>query len=1148
MSGKNSNPNLGGFLEPLAIPLPYAFELSREFASTFKKLAAESADQFLSTPISETILRPPEHGWGKGCGGTNLRVAFIELLGSDEDADHLAFSVTAEAPDAQPAKPKARRLRRMLESSSPIQDHLKNENAESLFSWIGSQVAEVVQQGCQRWELPPSNELPMGVTFSFPMEQPSLSEATLMAMGKGFAITSKLDLGAHLVQGYEKHRLANMPPIRIAAISNDAVSTLVSFIYQQPVGEDQKAAMGLIVGTGCNATIPMKLGSLHESKWPANISVPPGQYIADVKVAVNTEWSIKGSAPPLRRWGLISRWDEQLDAAGESPGFQPLEYMTAGRYLGELGRIVFVDYLVTVLKISEDTLPQKMRQRFGLTTTFLSHFKPASASENWEDLLPQVEKEFPVSHGDKKPTPGSSEFQWTQEMADALYLIARQIERRAAGIIAAATVGLLSCAGELPPPHMTEKSDDPTKVLFVGYTGGCIQHFHNYLSDCQFYLDQIINQEYISGPAPVRVLLTACHDGGITGAGILHAAPSLHADSFRPWSHTHPVNASIPHPGIRPTGIRKHTDDDNDGDDERTPLLVDVVVTDDVHNGSAASVASDDVKIKTGSSTTCISITSSVTSGDGDTDNSPFQGVSRPVFWLLFAEIMATYFVASFDTTIMASSHPAITSHFGSSNSASWLSTAFLLTSTTFQPLVGRVSDAVGRKHPYVVTTAIFMLATLWCALARSMTSFVLARAVCGVGAGGMMTLGSIIVSDLVPIEIRGAYQSYINITYGAGAMLGAALGGAMADYLGWRWEFGVQVPVLAVCLVVAIVTIPDDLGLYGKKREGLREGMRNFDFAGSILMSVSVTFLILGLNLGGNVMPWSHPFVLSSLAIFAVFFPLFLWVETRAVRPIMPMHLIRSSPHKNLIFSNHIAAFVAHAILFNVPLFFQSVLLTSATTSGLRLVISSAVSSFTGAMTGFLITYTRRLKWPLILGSSLVLIGTFCLASMQRGWPEILYILALIPGSAGQGFQFPGTFMAILAVADDRDSNKTQAVVTSTLILWRSLGMVLGIAVTSLIVQNALVYFLNINVSAPDTGVITKERVVEIARQSVEAIKDLPEVYRDQVVSSYESAFRLTFLFCSLLALVSLLWILPVQLPRLKHRSKNKKDTRDIE
>lgn len=129
------------------------------------------------------------------------------------------------------------------------------------------------------------------------------------------------------------------------------------------------------------------------------------------------------------------------------------------------------------------------------------------------------------------------------------------------------------------------------------------------------------------------------------------------------------------------------------------------------------------------------------------------NNISVSRFWVIFSGLLATIFIACFDGTIMASSHPVITSYFESSNSASWLSTAFLLTSTAFQPLLGRISDSLGRKPPYLVTMVIFALSTLWCALANSMTSFILARAACGIGAGGMMTLGSIIISDMVPIE-----------------------------------------------------------------------------------------------------------------------------------------------------------------------------------------------------------------------------------------------------------------------------------------------------------------------------------------------------------------------------------------------------------
>ncbi|KAI5926663.1 MFS general substrate transporter [Camillea tinctor] len=1171
-------PDLEEFLRPLDIDVTTAHKLSHELCRTFEQLSSGSLEQFLPTPISESILRPAA-GREKGRGGTNLRAGFIELLGNDIDVNTNGHNADLDTN----ASLASSNIRRLLEKSWPILEVLKNENADSLFAWIGKCIAEVVREGCETFGLPRDVEIPMGVTFSFPMKQNTLSEATLMAMGKGFTITSNLDLNTHLMNGYEESKSDDLPPIKISAILNDAVATLASFIYQAKEDTTHKAAMGLICGTGCNATIPLRKSTLHPDKLPGKVKTLAGNPIDDVRVAVNTEWSINGSAGPLRDFGLISKWDEELNSEVEVPGFQPLEYMTAGRYLGELGRLMLVDYLKTHLNYSEDILPSRLLDRFGLTTTFLSHFRPLDTSL----LLQKLEAEFPS-------TTSKAPFQWTEEIANALYHIAKSIEVRAAAMIAASIIGLLACAGDIPlRSHLADRTNEQKLTngalvkteLIVGYTGGCIVHFQDYLSDCQKFLDSIIEAEF-GESAPVRIVLSPCHDGGITGAGVLCGASQgpytdspvtivvSDADATDRKEEDDDDNDSLDTeqrlrlrastsspPGLAPDGLDEHlfngrapsrsrsrsalrrAKTNGHGAPHSTPI--DKTAPEETETLLSPSSSSSTVEDEEEDSDRSSSLSAAASEEEEEDDDGPTYLIDtdKRRFWIVFLGIMLTYFIACFDSTIMASSHPAITSHFQSSNRASWLSTAFLLTSTAFQPLVGRVSDALGRKRPYLVTMSILALATLWCALAQSMTSFILARAVCGIGAGGSMTLGSITISDLVPIERRGTYQSYINLVYGLAAASGAAFGGLMADTLGWRWEFGIQVFPIVLSLSIAAVGIPRDIGLRGKRADAsLRKAIREFDWAGSALLTTSTTFLILGLNLGGNVLPWSHPFIITSLAIFSLAFSTCLWVESRVARPIMPLVLLHSAPRANIIFANFIASFLMNAILFNVPLFFQAVLLTSATTSGLYLTIPTATASATGILTGLLISRTKRLKWALQLGTCGYLVGSVALCALGRGWPTWAYLACLVPAAAGQGFQFPGTFLAVLSASAQRD----QAVVTSTLALWRALGNVLGVAASSLALQNALLAYLRAFVRLrPEDGrdEAWKAALIERVRASVAAVADMPPgEARAQVVQSYNAAVRVTFLMCVGFAAVNVLLILPIRLPRLGSGGTNRK------
>ena len=354
------------------------------------------------------------------------------------------------------------------------------------------------------------------------------------------------------------------------------------------------------------------------------------------------------------------------------------------------------------------------------------------------------------------------------------------------------------------------------------------------------------------------------------------------------------------------------------------------------------------------------------------------------------------------------------------------------------------------------------------------------------------MAMGMIITSDLVPIENRGIYQSYINLFFGMGSVSGAALGGFLCDRLGWRWTFGIQVPYILVCLLTAWITTPSTLGpnLAKTSNKGTWETIKGFDLTGSFLLTLSVTFLILGLNLGGNILSWTHPVVILSIVLFGVTAALLIKVESQAAKPVMPLKLLSSVPRANLIFANFFGNIAGNTIIFNVPLYFQAVKLDSATSSGFRLAAPSLAIMISGVSTGFIITWTRRLKPTLFVGSALYLVGSVCMTCLWPDIPDWLSVLFLTPSGLGQGFAFPSTVMCVLALSSQED----QAVVTTTLVLWRSIGIVMGVAVSSLILQNALFMYLNQMVTGKH-----KMEIINQVRKSVHAIADLDPRHQAQ-------------------------------------------------
>ncbi|PGH30109.1 hypothetical protein GX50_07129 [[Emmonsia] crescens] len=515
---------------------------------------------------------------------------------------------------------------------------------------------------------------------------------------------------------------------------------------------------------------------------------------------------------------------------------------------------------------------------------------------------------------------------------------------------------------------------------------------------------------------------------------------------------------------------------------------------------------------------------------DENIHDTHFIDITPSKFWVVFGCILLSIILSFFDGSILESIHPVISSHFHVANSASWLSTGFLLTCTVFQPIFGQISDIFGRRVPYLISIAIFFISTIWCGAAWNFSSFLAARLLCGVGASGVTSLGAIICSDLIYIEHRGIYQSYISLAYGLGNCLGLAFGGLIVDSLGWRAVFGIQLPMLSALFLAAYFTLPSNLGpqLARERNIGIGEALKTIDIAGSFFLVVGVTALMLGLNLGGNVLPWTHPIVISSLIIFCLVLVPFVKTERSSPNPAIPLSLLTKAPHANLILGNFLAGISINTILFNAPLFFQAVKLESPTSSGLRLLPVSVGLIISSLLTGILMAKTRQLKPILLLGVFWLICSCACSGMLSTNLPDWVSVTVIAMAAFSQGALYPPTMMGVLSTNAQED----QAVITTTLSLLRSLGWVMGVAVSSLVLQNSLGTFLRQTVTGPN-----KADIILRVRKSITEIAQLDAIHKPQVIRAYEMALRITFLSSILWAVLVLVLFVPVKLPRLGHK-----------
>lgn len=470
--------------------------------------------------------------------------------------------------------------------------------------------------------------------------------------------------------------------------------------------------------------------------------------------------------------------------------------------------------------------------------------------------------------------------------------------------------------------------------------------------------------------------------------------------------------------------------------------------------------------------------------------------------WIIFPAVSIGVFLAAADQTIIVSSYGRIGSEMNALNKTSWIATGYFLTLTAFQPLYGKLSDIFGRKSCLLFAYGVFGLGCLWCGLSRSIDELICARAFAGIGGGGMTTVVSILLTDIMTLRERGKWQGYVNIIYASGAGTGAPLGGILSDYIGWRWAFLGQAPLCAIAFLAVFA------GLHLPKLDSShwKDKLKRIDFLGAMILLGAVVSLLSGLDRGSNV-GWSDKITIASLCSSVPLFLIFSFVEIKvASEPFAPGHIIFESS----LFAAYLCNFFSFsgwlATLFYIPLYLQTVDRLSATQAGLQL-IPAIICGVSGSLFGGVyMSKTGRYYWLTVTCYSTLVIGAIIIVLfagvVTHSVPGIVIGMMICGFSNGIGVT--STLIGLIANA----GRENIAVATACSYLFRSLGSVFGVSISATAFNQALRAQLRDRLGSGKDA----EKIAERVRQSLEYLKELAPDIRSTVRQSYAKSASVAF------------------------------------
>jgi len=429
-------------------------------------------------------------------------------------------------------------------------------------------------------------------------------------------------------------------------------------------------------------------------------------------------------------------------------------------------------------------------------------------------------------------------------------------------------------------------------------------------------------------------------------------------------------------------------------------------------------------------------------SGIPDYDKAPIELPHRERMEILLV-VMLGMFLAALDNTIVGTALPTIVTALQGNDVYIWPFTAYLLTATVSGPIYGKLSDLFGRRPIFVIGVSLFLVGSFLCGISQEMWQFIAFRGLQGLGAGALFPVALAIIGDIFAPSERGKYQGFFGAIFGIAFLIGPALGGLITENISWHWIFFVNIPLGAVVLFVVWRILPT-----------VRDpnATRNIDYLGASLLVAALVPILIGFT-QKQFGDWTDPDVGGLIALGLVMTVAFIWAESRAKDPIVPLHMFRIPAFRASVLAMFFSAVGFFAAVVFLPRWFQVVNGSSPTESGYQILPLLGGLIVAAVTSGQIVARTGRYK-PIIFGSLLVLAGgLFLLTNIRPDTP--LPLLWLWMGITGLGIG-PAFAIFTLVVQNNVPVQELGAG-TSSVTLFQQVGGTVGLAVTGSIFGSVL-------------------------------------------------------------------------------------------